>query len=709
LPPPPRRSPMAKTSSPSSGARRKKKTNPPAATFDELRQSQKSVKAQHLKASGTTKKYAEMVAAGQEWHSMQVAAALASISPDGLGMNHECPDDRNDPNNLYLQPEFACALDHIPNHFSPTALTMYITYKCIHQNLKSGTGDSIHAAFKHMWDQASGGLYRGKWCFNEAKQLWEGNPIESAEVADLTKALRNKGGAQGGDRTHSVTMSKQHMEKIFAWSERICPSGSAPASNLEERKLKMKHLGFHGFSSSAWTVWSRCFELVKLQKKKLTMDQENPSAFGLMYHALQLIDRKGWQGKMGEQELDLLSNIFHLYDRPDLGACNAYRWLNEWISFLEDEIYKRPLDPDDYIFPAMGVNGIVHPRELMSHETVQKYIDEFTYSAGIAQATAGRFSTHCFRRGGAQYYFMFAPVGKRWSLRKVRWWGGWAEGEQGETLIRYLLDELHSYEESFNDALCPLQVEKDVTFMAEHHAVAPINNETAGIIHSQLVGQMRSIHNEIRITQHQMQLQLQASLSKLNITSESLNFTGFLAQSHDHRPLPFPSGACRTHAIHPIMAPTRCPSQTQPLGTNFSDPRPRQGSQSRFNPVSRPLPTHAMVIPDIPVKNADGTRPHVRDSWRCIVDHWKNGDPERGLTVPLKEWPDEWLRGPNRRLVASKYNQRARIAQEFLTQYDGDEVKFLAAYPEAEEGHTRLLTAIQVARKAQGDFAPRVR
>jgi len=24
---------------------------------------------------------------------------------------------------------------------------------------------------------------------------------------------------------------------------------------------------------------------------------------------------------------------------------------------------------------------------------------------------------------------MFAPVGKRWTLQQVRWWGGWAEGE----------------------------------------------------------------------------------------------------------------------------------------------------------------------------------------------------------------------------------------------------------------------------------------
>ncbi|KAJ8582301.1 Bromodomain-containing protein [Rhizopogon salebrosus TDB-379] len=69
--------------------------------------------------------------------------------------------------------------------------------------------------------------------------------------------------------------------------------------------------------------------------------------------------------------------------------------------------------------PAMSANGIVHPGQPISHDTVQKWINESTAGAG----TLGNFSTHCFRRGGAQYWFMFAAVGQRWTLAKVRWWG----------------------------------------------------------------------------------------------------------------------------------------------------------------------------------------------------------------------------------------------------------------------------------------------
>ncbi|KAI6015804.1 hypothetical protein PISMIDRAFT_95135 [Pisolithus microcarpus 441] len=63
---------------------------------------------------------------------------------------------------------------------------------------------------------------------------------------------------------------------------------------------------------------------------------------------------------------------------------------------------------DDFLFPAIGANGVLQPGELLSHDTVQKWIDEAVAGSGIP----GTFSTHCYCRGGAQYRFMFAPVGQ---------------------------------------------------------------------------------------------------------------------------------------------------------------------------------------------------------------------------------------------------------------------------------------------------------
>ncbi|EGZ18819.1 hypothetical protein PHYSODRAFT_500300, partial [Phytophthora sojae] len=50
------------------------------------------------------------------------------------------------------------------------------------------------------------------------------------------------------------------------------------------------------------------------------------------------------------------------------------------------------------------------------------------------------FTSHTFRRGGAQYRFMYAKPARRWSLRMIKWWAGWSVSESTETLVRYLLD-----------------------------------------------------------------------------------------------------------------------------------------------------------------------------------------------------------------------------------------------------------------------------
>lgn len=130
----------------------------------------------------------------------------------------------------------------------------------------------------------------------------------------------------------------------------------------------------------------------------------------------------------------LVGNHYQLYPQPHLPASDAFLWLSVWMRWLEVYHYARELEPDDCIFPSMGANGVVQPREQLSHDAVQKWINEATAGAGIR----GSFSTHCFRRGGAQYRFMFAPVGERWTLAMVRWWGGWAENEQVSDLFSFL-------------------------------------------------------------------------------------------------------------------------------------------------------------------------------------------------------------------------------------------------------------------------------
>ena len=105
-----------------------------------------------------------------------------------------------------------------------------------------------------------------------------------------------------------------------------------------------------------------------------------------------------------------------------------YVHMLKWLDFYETYLLRRPLQANDYLFPTIGANGTsVHPDRGISADVAKSKIVEMAGRAGIQGAN--EFTTHCFRRGGAQYRFMFAPVGERWTLARIRWWGGWALGE----------------------------------------------------------------------------------------------------------------------------------------------------------------------------------------------------------------------------------------------------------------------------------------
>ncbi|KAL4063132.1 hypothetical protein J3A83DRAFT_4058210, partial [Scleroderma citrinum] len=50
-----------------------------------------------------------------------------------------------------------------------------------------------------------------------------------------------------------------------------------------------------------------------------------------------------------------------------------------------------------------------------------------------------------------------------WPLSVVQWWGGWADSKHCDTLIHYLLDKLHSYENDHSNALGPFSCEADMS------------------------------------------------------------------------------------------------------------------------------------------------------------------------------------------------------------------------------------------------------
>jgi len=104
-----------------------------------------------------------------------------------------------------------------------------------------------------------GDTYRGRWRFDKDQNKWSGNPTRSAEVENLMISIKHKDSAEGGERSHSLAMSKSFMDKIHAWSARECPKMDFESLPKDHASLKSaaEHLRFHAFASTGWTVWSR--------------------------------------------------------------------------------------------------------------------------------------------------------------------------------------------------------------------------------------------------------------------------------------------------------------------------------------------------------------------------------------------------------------------------------------------------------------------
>ncbi|KAF8521981.1 hypothetical protein BU17DRAFT_45386 [Hysterangium stoloniferum] len=502
--------------------------------------------------------------------------------------------------------DLAHAFDIKPNRASPWALASFISWKCFKNNLGKSTADGAHAAFKKYWDNS----------WNESSNTAVGNPATASDVMDTIHAASKKQGEEG-IQTHSGTMSLSYMEHIFEWSERVFPVSfplhHATELSLNERQMLHKYLGWHALSATAWTVWTRyainSSILICLKWKHLTFECVMEDEFRIPHWKLSLVERKNWQSKLNN-EVDLcIGHIYEIYPQPELPSVDMDQHMRNWICFLESHVYGRILQSEDFLFPSVGSNGIVQPGSAMSHDVVQKWIKEFCTGAGI-DVTLTHLSTHCFRRGGSQYRFMLAPVGKRWTLATIRWWGGWAEGEHVNTLIRYLLDELHYYEEGRGDALQPIQSEVNMSFLGEHKDIRPVS-----------LLEMKELWSS-----------MERSMGK-TIKGGFSHSTSDAAASHqhgEHTGIQSNNNTTNTTNVMPIPLP---------LSSLLASP-----------PPGLSIPAAQIGIPR-----------HER--WLTFVHDWENIDESRGLHKPLKDWPTKWK---THLAFAMSYCARKLIAEEYI-------------------------------------------
>ena len=130
-------------------------------------------------------------------------------------------------------------------------------------------------------DSDSNGLFHEKWCYNEVRRQWEGNPVLSPNVSDTVASIRHKINAGGNQRKHSGAMKKEYMECMLTWSGSVCPLdgafnylcfaitglGSPPAKGILDNSTRLSitwHVEHLTFSAVAFMLWTRYINAVSL-------------------------------------------------------------------------------------------------------------------------------------------------------------------------------------------------------------------------------------------------------------------------------------------------------------------------------------------------------------------------------------------------------------------------------------------------------------
>ncbi|KAM6489686.1 hypothetical protein JOM56_014857 [Amanita muscaria] len=348
----------------------------------------------------------------------------------------------------------AKAFEKPPNKLSTCALEWFLVHKCLIEECRQSTAMSIYSAFTWYWDNMDGERYAGQYIYDEERGEVRGCPARAPMIRGLLKTMKAR--CAQDVRNQAEPMTVPDMTQIIRWSEQVVPSDllDLQMKQHKDQFLVSKHAFMRAFITTAFTLWARCGDLCALRASHVSEDHSQPP-YNLPYFEVGLVNRHTYK-------------IF----KQDIHAIDMYTHLRMWIKHLECRI-GRKLQEGDYIFPSISANSHIHPIEPISHDKAQSLLTEFTTGAGITK----HFKTHSFRRGGAQYRFMHAPLGKRWTLDMIQWWGGWASGEQTDVLIRYLVNSLHAHENDYSDALDPFRVELNKSLMAEHQLTGLATND----------------------------------------------------------------------------------------------------------------------------------------------------------------------------------------------------------------------------------------
>ncbi|KAG8995254.1 hypothetical protein FRB90_000220 [Tulasnella sp. 427] len=667
-----------------SGESSKRSKGPTNVGVDSLSALQSTLQESHLAAS-SVKTYAGFMKRAKAWlDKLDIGANTPSILGN-LTASDDGPDVSPAESTQYNpidDPALKRGFDK-PIKCTPYLIAMYLNEQITNKTLGKSTLDSGYSAFKNYFGDMEEGRYKGGWqLVPGTADQYKGSPVDSYVVQRTIQILKKKIGEREIPRDHTA-----HITLAMNAKERI---------DVIEA---LRHIMLRAYIVLAFNLWARSDEMAELKRIDVIHDHQ-VSPTQLPHTQVILHHRKGWTRQLDNQVLPgAKSTSYRFYPAPPEGiAMDVVYHLKVLYDFLSWHLYskERPPHPHDFVFPSFHTSsGLIDPTSKLGTETIMTIFQEISYDSGAVPRSRlpdgsnapFPFTSHCFRRGGAQYRFFEDG----WSVEQAQVWGGWVGDEKPDTMMKYLINVRHQNEKDYSDLLSPIRADCETKKRADnnHLGTHPVTRAEHQNSMKQMQAALDSVVNYLgNRTASLIPSSSAAFPNPINLTGPTGTPLSYILLPV-HASIPGPSITQESTLPLPLdlvsghTAPAHLPVNSDPIRPTAPFPPPVLPSHETL-PESQPP-----VVPNL-------VKTRTSMLWQCAIRDWEFADPSRMLFIPLGQWEPHMWRKENAG-NASKRGHRELIYKAWV-ECGRDNTIFCEQFPAAKEDNwSKLINDVRAA------------
>lgn len=537
---------------------------------------------------------------------------------------------------------------------SEEACFMWLSHHA--QEMRYGFLSAHHSALaKHFQVKHHCSANKAGGWFQDGQGKWRGNPVYSERYQQMLKGAQRKDASAHLPVKHSLPMLYPTLEKLLLALEAKRAKFDEHTNEISPERTHTEFICC--FMVMAYRLWLRCDEACNLTWGEIDPEAVCPET-GSRYVSVRLTWRKTNQF---DRNAVSVYQLHYLPGRPKSDAIAAIKRWREYWSWVQH----RSPQSDDRVFPGYrAVTGQLELNRILKASDINSMLKKVFDDASIQIAIGDyKYTSHCFRRGGAQDAAIWANnYGEKIkALNFVKWWGGWDAGESTATISRYILNEVAAREDYFGDQENPLKISNRRNLWSGGDS-SPV--QQAILVFQQSVQRLEQRLEEL-ISQR-----LESRFSELKELLQ--DWLGQRPSTLSDRPDPAEvatlstSSSSSTPLTHQPAAPP-APVQVHDLGVIFEG-----------RPVAQKIPAVTSV--------------------KQVIIQWEQGDPANGL-LPLREWvPAMRQKGKggnasifvNRQKIYKAYARRSHNIRAFEQAYGGPEKKLKDILAQIDDEVKRL-------------------